>query len=202
MKHPSRRLERNPEFVEKLKAEYEDYINLTGYEDENLSLEGTGSLVIDRLNHQIFMSVSDRSSIKVLEELIEKINAISSFNWKSIIFNSTDEFNKPVYHTNVVLSLTPTQAIINLESINQESREIVINSLKGYQIVIIGHPETRKFAGNIEALYSPKYQKEILFISKRAEGLFELDCETVYIDISVIEQIGGGSTQCMLAKLF
>lgn len=202
MRHPTRRLERHQEFVEKLKSEYENVIDLTHYEDSGKSLEGTGSMVIDRLNHQIFMSVSDRSSIEVLDDFINQVNLISQHTWKSVVFHSMDEVGKPVYHTNVVLSLTPHTAILNLESVPEVDKENLVNSLKGYEIIQIGYPEMRKFAGNIESLYSPTKCHEVLFISKRAEGLLQLDCETVYIDISIIEDIGGGSTQCMIAKLF
>ena len=202
MRHPTRRLERNYEFVEKLRSRYANVINLTHYEESGLSLEGTGSLVIDRLNHQIFMSLSERSSSQVLEHFIQEINKISDHIWRSVTFSSVDELAKPVYHTNVILSLTPKKAVLNIESIKAEDKERVIEALQGYEIVNIGYSETRRFAGNIECLYSADRGCEIAFISKRSEGLLALDCETVYVDISVIEEIGGGSTQCMLAKLF
>lgn len=202
MKHPSRRLERAPEFIETLSKLYPNIINLADYESQNIYLEGTGSLVIDRLNKQIFMSISERSSPRVLNILIQEINSISNTPWTGIVFNSIDEFGSPIYHTNVILSLTPSKAVINIESILPKDRSIVLEALKNYEIVQIDYSHTRKFAGNLEVLYSPTLRKNIIFMSGQARDLLELDCEVVYVDISVIENIGGGSTQCMLGKLF
>lgn len=202
MKHSTRRLEKREEFISVLSQEYPNIIDLSYFESENKFLEGTGSMAIDRKNHQIFLSLSDRSSEAVLNALISAINAISSHVWKGVTFRSFDESNFPIYHTNVVLSFTPLTAIINISSIEEESREKVISSLTGYNICEISHSDTKKFAGNVEVLFSPKHNEEIAFVSKKAEGILNFDCRIEYVDIGDIEDIGGGSTQCMLGKLF
>ena len=80
MRHSTRRLERREEFVNILKEEYTNVIDLTSFEEKGLFLEGTGSMVVDRLGKQIFMSVSERSSSEVLDFLISQINLISQFS--------------------------------------------------------------------------------------------------------------------------
>jgi hypothetical protein len=202
MRHPSRRLERRPEFVQRLSQSYPNLIDLTFFEQQNKHLEGTGSMVIDRKHKQILMSVSERSSVEVLQYLVEKLNEISEHRWTAVWFASRDERGQPIYHTNIVLALTPKKAVVNMESIDEGDREKVRRALEGYEIVEIGFGEMRKFAGNVEVLYSPILKEEVAFVSKRAEGIYDLGCRTEYVDISEIEDIGGGSTQCMLAKLF
>ncbi|CAG9332523.1 unnamed protein product [Blepharisma stoltei] len=202
MRHPSRRREKRQEFINDLLVDYQNIINLSHFEDQDLALEGTGSLVIDRKNRQIFMSISPRSSEIVLAELISRLNLLTKNPWKSVTFRSVDENNNPVYHTNVILCFTPGKAVINISAIIPEDREKVINALEGYEIFEINHDQTRKFAGNLECLYSPTRGTEIIIASSSARGLLNLDREIIYVDIPTIESVGGGSAQCMLGKLF
>ena len=201
MKHPSRRLERREEFVQELMKSYENFIDLTYFEAEEKYLEGTGSMVIDRTYHKIFMSLSDRSSEEVLDHLIERLNAISQFRWTKVCFRANDERGKSVYHTNVVLSLTDNQAILSLASVALEDRDRVLNELSGYELVEISHEDTKNFAGNLESLNSDG--KTIAILSSKARAMNDrIKCPLHFIDLSEIEEIGGGSAQCMLAKLF
>ena len=106
MRHPSRRLERQPSFVQDLSSMYPNIIDLTLFEDQGLYLEGTGSLVIDRKQHKIFMSLSQRSSEQVLDYLIQEINKISQFEWKKVLFEARDPYweSNPGFHGHNVRS--------------------------------------------------------------------------------------------------
>lgn len=77
MKYQSRQRERRTEYVEELTKDYPNIIDLTHYESQGLSLEGTGSLVIDRKDRIIFMSISQRSSETVLNDLISQLNLLT-----------------------------------------------------------------------------------------------------------------------------
>lgn len=200
MRHASRRLERQESFVQELSLLYPNIINLTFFEEQGLYLEGTGSLVIDRKQHKIFMSRSERSCEQVLDYLIQEINKISQFIWKKVVFDASDDSGKCIYHTNIVLALTDSQAVVNLECLNEDDKKKVSEELEGYEIVRISQDDSKNFVGNVEVL---DCNGEVTaFVSLRGKGRLELKCHMEFVDICDIEDIGGGSTQCMLGKLF
>lgn len=98
--------------------------------------------------------------------------------------------------------MTPSCAVINISAIIAEDRDKVLSVLNGYEIKEISYENTLRFAGNLECLYSPVKGTEIIIASLKCQDLITLDREIVYIDIDNIETIGGGSTQCMIGKLF
>jgi len=203
MKCESRKREKRPEFINKLAEQHQEVIDLSYFESQGKALEGTGSLVIDRKRAKIFMSLSERSSLDVLNQLMTVLNNHSSTSWEAVWFRSYDETGKSIYHTNVILALTSTHAVVNLAAIHHEDRQKVLEALSEYQIVEISHESTKKYAGNLEVLYSPKLESEVVIASSRSKDVgLELPQETFYVDIRTIEEIGGGSTQCMLGKIY
>lgn len=200
MRHSSRRLERQPIFVQELASMYPNIIDLTLFENQGLYLEGTGSMVIDRKQHKIFMSLSERSSEQVLDYLIQEINKISQFVWKKVVFEAKDLNGKCIYHTNIVLALTDQEAIINLDCFGDGDRVKVVEELGEYEIVRISQDDSKNFVGNVEVLECSG--EVVAFVSQRARGRLQLKCKMEFVDICDIEDIGGGSTQCMLGKLF
>lgn len=150
------------------------------------------------------MNVSDRASPIVLETVLAELNKTSHKPWTPVLFTSTDKNNYPVYHTNVVMGLTPDCAVVTLDSIKDASeRSKVEQALDNYKLIPITQEQTEKFCGNLITLYSPKLKDEVIVMSEkcRAENL-PLDKEVVYFNIDVIETIGGGSARCMIGELF
>lgn len=140
MRWPSRSIERRPEIVEELQKSYPNIIDLTHYETQGLALEGTGSLIFDRAGRQIFMSHSERSSEVVLDDLISQLNALRGgrAEWRKVCFNSVHENGAAVYHTNVILGLTPTTAAIATCTIPDPADSTRVTSAlttAGYQLL-------------------------------------------------------------------
>lgn len=202
MKNSTRQRERRMEYIKALKTEYKTVIDLTFFESSEYALEGAGSVVFDPKNRNVFMSSSQRSHEPVLNELVRYLNYTSSMTWKSVFFRSIDEKRFPVYHTSMMLALTPENAIINTAAIDPVEVERVRTALSGYEIIEIGHQGMRNFAGCALTLYSPLKNTEVVFASKKAEGLLNLNREIVYVDLDSIERIGGGSVQSLLGKLY
>lgn len=204
----NRRQERKPEFINAIKENFKTkrIIDLIHYEDKNLFLEGTGSMVIDRINKIIYAAKSPRTSELVLDDLCNKLG------YKKIMFDSYSKNNMPIYHTNVMMSIGIDFAIVCLESIKdkQEQNEVV-SSLKNTNktIVEITYEQLEKFAGNMleikntdnerilvmsDTAYKSLNQEQITFLKSK--------CKIIAPKIPCIEKNGGGSARCMMAEIF
>lgn len=181
-------------------------IDLTYLENEKLYLEGTGSLVLDRVNKIAYACLSSRTSPVALNEF-----EITT-KYTTIRFSATDDSGLPIYHTNVLMSIGSALAVICLEAIKSHAeRRTVVKSLEstGKKIVPISFDQMKAFAGNILELIS-KEGRIILVLSKSAYDILRPDQLTIlgdyaYLlpaDIKTIEQIGGGSARCMIAEIF
>lgn len=172
---------------------------------EHEILEGTGSLVLDRENRFLYAALSPRTSA----HLVEKVAQILNYN--AIVFHSVDERNQPIYHTNVILSITQNYAIICLDSIRSELQKKVI--LRSFEIskkvvININLDQVRHMCGNVFELYNGQ-GKSVLVLSNQAKEHFttkQLDLiqnhsKLVPVKIPVIETVGGGSSRCMMAEI-
>lgn len=208
MKWPSRRVERRAEFIEKLKETYTHVIDLTYLElpeHGNLALESTGALVFDRMSHIVYMAVSERASPQALAILLEELNKVAHQPWSSVVFHAQDAQGRPIYHTNVLLGITPTTAVLNLSAIpSPTEREAVVASLSSHhRIVEITHLQMSQMCGNLLTLYAPRQGREVVIMSESCRpAQLPLDREIIYMSISGIETVGGGSARCMLGELF
>ena len=116
----SRRTERNNEifsFIEKeLDFKIKTTVDLTSYENDHLFLEGTGSMILDRVNKIAYAAISERTSPKVLNDFALKMN------YQTVSFNSFHK-NAAIYHTNVMMCLGEDFVLICLESIGNEKEK-------------------------------------------------------------------------------
>ena len=208
----NRRLER-VKFLPSLKNifvnESVNIIDLTSFEKENKFLEGTGALVLDRVNKIAYCSLSPRANEEVLKEFCNLTN------YKAIKFHSVQNFNNtetPIYHTNVMMGVTEKFVVICLESIkDSKERELVKNSIldSGKEIIEISLDQVLKFCGNVLELKNSQEKRYTLMSKSAFEGFTETQLniirkssEIIYSDISTIEVYGGGSVRCMIAELF
>jgi hypothetical protein len=180
--------------------------DLTAYEDQNKYLEGTGSLVLDRLNRIAYAALSPRTSLDVLHDFCERMR------YTSIVFSSIDKNGIPVYHTNVIMSIGTDFAVVAAETIaNSEEREQVVTSLEksGRRVVVVSSNQMEQMAGNILEVRSTDGKIKII-LSRTAYNAFTFEqrqvlaaCgELVVVQIDLIEKLGGGSARCMLAEIF
>ena len=137
--------------------DYKMYNNFISYEKNDQFLEGTGSIVLDRANRYAFCSLSIRSNKTLVKKWCEYTD------YTAVFFTSFNN-NQEIYHTNVVMSICDTFAIICTEAImNPDEKENVINILKklGKEIIIITKDQMNNFAGNVLQLIK-KRSKEVL----------------------------------------
>jgi hypothetical protein len=206
----TRRLERQKENLKNLllsnNIKISQIFDLTYFEKYNKSLEGTGSLVLDRPDKIAYASLSPRTNIDVLDEF----SKISSYN--VITFKSYDKNDSLIYHTNVMMSVGDGFAVVCSDSIkDKQKREIVINSLKksNKNVIPISLEQIHLMCGNILHVKNSKKERIIImsrtafcaFTKAQRESLEKFG-KIIAVPISTIETIGGGSARCMLTEIF
>lgn len=208
----NRRMERREAVLDLLESKgytIENIVDYTSAEEENLFLEGTGSLLLDRVNKKAYCALSARADEELFIEFCE------DFEYTPIVFTAcqtVEEKRLPIYHTNVMMCLGETFAVICLDSIDDKSeRKNVIQHLKedNKEIIDITESQMQQFAGNMLEVKG-KNDKRFLVMSKAAhESLtksqisrIESHCEIISSDLKIIEACGGGSARCMMAEVF
>jgi hypothetical protein len=207
----NRRLERNDKIIKFIESKgiKIDIINdYSDAENHNLFLEGTGSMVLDRLNKKSYCSLSERTSESLIEEFCDE------FNYMPIVFKSYQNINKKrklIYHTNVMMCVANKYSVICLESIDSKiDKQIVIKSLKddNKEIIEISEIQLNSFAGNmIELVFE---NKSFLIMSSQAYKSLtknqiqkiEKFSKIIHSSVETIENCGGGSVRCMIAEVF
>lgn len=209
----NRRRERREEVLLQLEEQgfnIESIVDYTSAEEEDLYLEGTGSLILDRENRKAYCAISARANEDLVIEFCE------DFEFTPIIFEayqSVEDKRLPIYHTNVMMCIAEHFAVICLASIDdKKQRKLVVNSLKsdGKSIIDITEAQMHQFAGNMLQVKSATTYQTYLIMSKTAhESLtksqvaeIEKHTEILSSDLNTIEVNGGGSARCMLAEVF
>ena len=180
-------------------------IDFTNFEKQNLFMEGTGSMVLDRLNNISYASVSVR-----MDELVLK-KWCAQFNYQFEIFNATDENNRPIYHTNVLMCMGDQFVVICLETIkNKTEKESLLKRFKetNKEIIEITINQMNQFAGNMLQLFNNT--QSFLVMSQTAFNALDSNqinqlnkfTKILPIPIPTIEQLGGGSVRCMIAEMY
>jgi hypothetical protein len=185
-------------------------VDYTSAEDEDLFLEGTGSLILDRVHRKAYCAISPRAE----EELV--IEFCEDFEYTPVIFDAyqtVGEKRLPIYHTNVMMCIAENFAVICLDCIDdKKQRKLVSNSLKkdGKQIIAISEAQMHQFAGNMLQVKSSITDETYLVMSKTAHQALlpnqikeiEKHTQILSADLNTIEVNGGGSARCMLAEVF
>lgn len=209
----NRRRERREEVlleVEKAGYQIETIVDYTLAEEEAIYLEGTGSLILDRVNRKAYCAISPRADEELLIEFCE------DFEYTPIIFEAKQTINDkrlPIYHTNVMMCIAENFVVICSASIDdKKQRKLVLNSLKldNKEIVEISESQLHQFAGNMLQLKAINSNAHYLVMSQAAHNCLastqikqiEKYCEIISSDLSTIELHGGGSARCMLAEVF
>ncbi len=204
----NRRMERKQSVLDALQAKFlvQHTIDLTSFEEQSLFLEGTGSMVLDRVNKIAFACLSPRTDPAVLENFCEQLN------YHPVAFCAVDEQQQPIYHTNVMMCVADKYAVICSESIADEAeRNMVLGILaaSGKAIIEISYNQMNHFAGNMLQVHNQSGQ-QLLVMSSQAYfalnedqiSLMEHYNPIIHSDITTIETNGGGSARCMMAEIF
>ena len=204
----NRRLEKNDELLKMLVEKYNvrDVEDWSEYEAEGLFLEGTGSMIIDQEHKIIYACISPRTNKSVLEKFAH------AHGYKAMLFFSRDENGTDIYHTNVIMHLGETYAVICLESIPGETERIAVSQLliaTGHEVIPITLKQVHAFAGNMLQVKNAKEEKYTILsksaynaLTKEQKEILQTHSNLLPMDITTIETIGGGSTRCMMAEVF
>ncbi len=208
----NRRLERREDVLFKLEDEgfkIEHIFDYRAAEDEDLFLEGTGSLALDHVNRKAYCALSPRADEELLIEFCE------DFEYTPVMFTSNQTVNgkrKAIYHTNVMMCLAEKFAIICLDSIDdKKERKNVVKHLKedSKEVIIITEQQVNDFAGNMLQVKGKNDEKHLVMsqsaydclTSKQIEAI-EKHCKILSSSLDTIEGCGGGSARCMMAEVF
>lgn len=208
----NRRLERREEVLITLEEAgflIKEIVDYTSAEDEGLFLEGTGSLILDRVNRKAYCALSQRAD----EELV--IEFCEDFEYTPIIFTANQTVNgerTPIYHTNVMMGLGESFAVVCLSSIDdKKERKMVAKSLKedGKMIIDITEEQVNQFAGNMLQVIGSNDDRYLVMSESARQSLsveqikiIEKDSKILSSSLKIIEACGGGSARCMMAEVF
>lgn len=209
----NRRLERREDVFEIIENEgfriNDEITDYTSAEEDGVFLEGTGSMILDRENQKVYAALSPRAD----EELV--IEFCEDNDMHPVIFEAYQTVNGerlPIYHTNVMMSVAETFAILCADSIDdKQERKMVINSLKedGKEVILITEEQVNHFAGNMLQVEGKDQQLYMVMSTQAYEILtdaqikaIEKHCAILHAPLYTIEACGGGSARCMLAEVF
>jgi hypothetical protein len=212
MEAANRRKERRDDIIELVESEagieVKEVLDYTSAEEEGIYLEGTGSVVLDRVNKFAYCVSSSRSDENLFIEFCE------DFDYDPVYFKANQNIDgklKPIYHTNVMLSIASEFAVVCLDVIHdKKEKKNVLQHLKksNKEIIVITENQLNSFTGNILELELDG--KKVLVMSEQAKQsftkeqllIFEKYTTIIAVDLKTIEKVSGGSARCMLAEVF
>ncbi|HEV7781099.1 MAG TPA: arginine deiminase-related protein [Chitinophagaceae bacterium] len=205
---PNRRIEKREEILKDLEENFvvNSVQDWSEYEVEGRFLEGTGSMIIDHENKMIYACASERTSPAILEKYA------GANGFQAIVFLATDKEGRPVYHTNVMMTLGEGFAVLCEEAIEEEWELIAIRQLlesTGHTIIAITREQMNCFAGNMLQVKNSKEEKFLVMsqtahdcLRKEQKGMLEAYSILLPIAVPTIEEVEGGSVRCMMAEVF
>jgi len=208
----NRRRERREDILDILEEqgyEIRNVIDYTSAEEDGLYLEGTGSIVMDREHQKAYCALSPRADEGLFIEFCEDMECTPVI---FTAYQSVDGNRMPIYHTNVMMCIAETFAVICLDAIDdKKERKNVIDHLKGdgKDIIAITEIQEQHFAGNMLQVIGSE-DKRYLVMSSAAFNSLTQDqlktinkhCEIIHSPLETIETCGGGSARCMMAEVF
>ena len=208
----NRRLERRPDILKQIEEEGFVIQNIRDYscfENQGVFLEGTGSMVLDRVNQIAYAALSERTHLSLFLQFCEELHFTPCY------FSANQTVGKerlPIYHTNVMMSVGNHFAVVCLDALDDETeKQTVVRSFHehGKEIIEITEAQMHCFAGNMLQVENRDGKKilalsETAYQSLTAQQIEQLSTysEIVPIPIPAIETTGGGSVRCMLAEIF
>ena len=208
----NRRLERKDSILEAVEAEgfnIETVVDYTEAESDGYYLEGTGSILLDRENQKAYCALSARADEELFIEFCE------DFEYTPVLFSAYQTVNdrrEKIYHTNVMMCLGTTFAVVCLASIDdKKERKNLLKHLHedGKKVIEISEDQVNNFAGNMLQLKGVE-DRSYLVMSQSAYDslrpaqvqLLEAHATIISSSLDTIEACGGGSARCMMAEVF
>ena len=208
----NRRLERREDILDILEEKgfvIENIMDYTSAEEDGFFLEGTGSVVLDRENGKAYCALSPRADEELFIEFCE------DFEFTPVIFEAFQTVNKErklIYHTNVMMCLGETFAVICADCIDdKKERKMVLESLKGdeKEVILITEDQVNNFAGNMLEVKGTDERRYLVMsasahqsLTKKQIAQLEEHVTILSSSLDTIEACGGGSARCMMAEIF
>lgn len=208
----NRRLERREDLFDVLEEKgfvIQEVMDYTSAEEDGFFLEGTGSIVLDRANGKAYCALSPRADEELFIEFCE------DYDFAPVIFEAyqtVGEERKLIYHTNVMMCIGDTFAVICADCIDdKKERKMVLDSLKesGKDVILITEDQMNNFAGNMLELRGTDDKRYVIMSAAAHQALnakqitqLEKHAEILSSSLHTIEACGGGSARCMMAEVF
>lgn len=206
----NRRLERRPDILDILRKKnfnISSIVDFSNFESEQIFLEGTGSMILDRENKLCYAAISIRTDIEIAHKFC------TEFDYKPIFFEANQSHNGkrlPIYHTNVMMCVADRYAVVCLDTLDnpKERKELEESFVKtGKEIIEISEEQKLRFAGNM--LQVQGNEAFLVMSSSAYDSLNENQIERIqaynpiiHSSLDTIEACGGGSARCMMAEVF
>lgn len=209
MEAENRRTERRKDVVEKIDAELgytvREIVDLSHHEQAGNFLEGTGSMVLDRVNHVAYACLSSRTQLDPLGDFAQRMD------YDVVAFDAVDRDGVAIYHTNVLMNVGEELAVICDEAISRDDqRSAVLQRLRdtGHEIISLDYDQLEAFAGNMLELRTRDGERLVAMSQQAFEALtpeqrskLEQNGRIIAAAIDNIEASAGGSVRCMLAEV-
>ena len=209
----NRRLERRDDVLTILMEQHNFVINevidFSHYESQDLFLEGTGSMLLDRVNKIVYAALSLRTDAKILKDFCER------FDYKAVAFTSNQTVGTErlaIYHTNVMMCLGEGFAVLCADTVDDDTeRKALVDRLEATdkEIIYITEAQKHRFAGNMLQVQSKTGEKFLVMSASAHQSLspeqvkqIEKHCQILSSSLDTIEACGGGSARCMMAEIF
>lgn len=208
----NRRAERREDILDILEEKgfvVNDIMDYTSAEEDNIFLEGTGSLLLDRQNGKAYCALSPRADEELMIEFCE------DFEYTPVIFEAFQTVGgerKLIYHTNVMMCIGDTFAVICADCIDdKKERKMVLDSLRSDEkdIILITEEQVNNFAGNMLEVKGTDGKRYLVMSSSAYQALtkkqiaqIEQHVTILHSSLDTIEACGGGSARCMMAEVF
>jgi hypothetical protein len=209
MEAENRRVERRVDIIDRLSSEFgfqvAEVIDLTPHEAGGQFLEGTGSMVLDRINRVAYACQSSRTQLEPLGEFAQLMD------YEVVTFDAVDSDGAAIYHTNVMMNIGEELAVICDEAIAREDqRAAVMQSLQesGREVLSLTSNQMEAFAGNMLELRTSSGKRMIAMSQQAMDSLTDMQRDRLQhngtiltASIDTIEAAAGGSVRCMLAEV-
>ena len=200
----NRRLEKSDEHIAFLNKQYRTTLDYSPYENQSRFLEGTSSLVLDRVNRKAYMGISARSN----EELA--IKWAKEQNYELIVFETQSHSGNPIYHSDVMMYIGTELAVVCSEAIKIGANNVINELSHTHRILEISSQQLLDFCGNCIEIKDTNNNLNLIMSTSSFEGydssqlnvLNEHFTKIIYSDLKTIEKYGGGSARCMIMELY
>ena len=209
MEAENRRTERRMDVIEWLDTErgfaVTEIVDLSFHEGNGHFLEGTGSLVLDRVNRIAYACLSSRTQLDALGDFAQRLD------YDVVAFDAVDRDGVPIYHTNVLMNVGEALAVVCDAAIpRDDQRKAVLESLAatGHEVLTLSYDQLEAFAGNMLELRASSGERCVAMSQQAFDSLDDAQVAAlkkngrlIVSPIDAIESSAGGSVRCMLAEV-